>query len=137
MVYVIQCLSESTETLMPLAATKSKIVATFRGMRVSPAKHSYGSVTDGRTDRQTTDKVILMCRYVSQATQKQHYLKNMVSDILVEYTCTSLLHAKYEISEGSKFMAKVNYFGTLSQTDRQTPETGQKLDLYTFKLFPD
>ena len=29
------------------------IVAAFRGMHVSPAKHSYGSVTDGRTDRQT------------------------------------------------------------------------------------
>ena len=32
------------------------------------------SVTDGRTDRQTdgpTDKVIPMCRYASQATQKQ------------------------------------------------------------------
>ena len=56
-----------------------KIVAAFRGMHVSPAKHSYGSVTDGRTDgrtdrrtdRQTTDKVIPMCRYASQATQKQ------------------------------------------------------------------
>ena len=30
-----------------------KIVAAFRVMHVSPAKHSYGSVTDGRTDRQT------------------------------------------------------------------------------------
>ena len=43
-------------------------------MHVSPAKHSYGSVTDGRTDgqidRQTMDKVIPMCRYASQATQK-------------------------------------------------------------------
>ena len=29
----------------------TKIVAEFRGMHVSPAKHSYGSVTDGRTDR--------------------------------------------------------------------------------------
>ena len=50
------------------------IVAAFRGMHVSPAKHSYESVTDrqtdGRTDRQTTDKVIPMCRYASQATQK-------------------------------------------------------------------
>ena len=26
--------------------------------------------TDGRTDRQTPDKVIPMCRYASQATQK-------------------------------------------------------------------
>ena len=52
-----------------------KIVAAFRGMHVSPAKHSYASVTDGqtdrRTDRQTTDKVIPMCRYASQATQSQ------------------------------------------------------------------
>ena len=36
-----------------------KILAAFRGMHVSPAKHSYASVTDGqtdgRTDRQTDD----------------------------------------------------------------------------------
>ena len=30
-----------------------KIVAAFRGMHVSPAKHSYASVTDGQTDRRT------------------------------------------------------------------------------------
>ena len=61
-----------------------KIVAAFRGMQVSPAKHSFVKCdrkvwqtdrqTDGRTDRQTdrqtTDKVIPMCRYASQATQK-------------------------------------------------------------------
>ena len=50
------------------------IVAAFREMHVSPAKHSSASVTDGRADRQTdgqtTDKVIPMCRYASQATQK-------------------------------------------------------------------
>ena len=57
-------------------------MAAFRGMHVSPAKHSSRIVTDGRTDRrtdgqterrtdrQTTDKVIPMCRYASQATQK-------------------------------------------------------------------
>ena len=28
-------------------------MATFRGMHVSPAKHSSASVTDGQTDRQT------------------------------------------------------------------------------------
>ena len=54
------------------------IVAAFRGMHVSPAKHSYASVTDGQTDgqtdRQTTDKVIPMCRYASQATQKFYYI---------------------------------------------------------------
>ena len=30
-----------------------KIVAAFRGMHVSPAKHSYASVTDRQTDRRT------------------------------------------------------------------------------------
>ena len=43
----------------------------FRGMHVSPAKHSYGSVTNGQTDGRTTDKVIPMCRYASQATEKR------------------------------------------------------------------
>ena len=43
---------------------------------MSPAKHSYGSVTDGRTDGQTTDKVIPMCRYASQATQKLPILQS-------------------------------------------------------------
>ena len=47
-----------------------KIVAALRGMHVAPAKHSYTSVTDGQTDGRTTDKVIPMCRYASQATQK-------------------------------------------------------------------
>ena len=28
-------------------------MAAFQGMHVSPAKHSYASVTDGRTDRRT------------------------------------------------------------------------------------
>ena len=55
------------------------IVAAFRGMHVSPVKHSYQeSVTIGQTDRRTDrqtdrqmpDKVIPMCCYVSQATQK-------------------------------------------------------------------
>ena len=68
---------------------KRKIVAAFRGMHVSPAKHSYASVTDGRTDKQTdgrtTDKVIPMCRYASQATQKgrdltQSYDKSPYTD---------------------------------------------------------
>ena len=50
-----------------------KIVAAFQGMHVSPAKHSFGKCdrrTDGQADGQTTDKVIPMCRYASQATQK-------------------------------------------------------------------
>ena len=36
-----------------------KIVAAFRGMHVSPAKHSYGSVTDGRTDDVQSDPYVL------------------------------------------------------------------------------
>ena len=31
----------------------NKIVEAFREMHVSPAKHSYASVTDGQTDRRT------------------------------------------------------------------------------------
>ena len=60
------------------------IVAAFQGMHLSPAKHSYAWLprkrdyhksvttrqTDRQTDRQTPDKVIPMCRYASQATQK-------------------------------------------------------------------
>ena len=56
-----------------LAMKHKKIVAAFRGMHVSPVKHSFGKCdrrTDGQTDRRTTDKVIPMCRYASQATQK-------------------------------------------------------------------
>ena len=52
-------------------------------MHVLPAKHSYAWLprkcdyrtdTDRRTDRQTPDKVIPMCRYDSQATQKMYFL---------------------------------------------------------------
>ena len=34
------------------------------------AMRDYQERTDGRTDRQTPDKVVPMCRYASQATQK-------------------------------------------------------------------
>ena len=41
-------------------------------MNVSPAKHSFGKCDRKvwQMDGQTTDKVIPMCRYASQATQK-------------------------------------------------------------------
>ena len=68
---------------MAPAARKSKmaifrnIVAAFQGMHVLPAKHSYAWLpkkcayqTDTKTDRQTPEKVIPMCLYASQATQK-------------------------------------------------------------------
>ena len=59
----------------------SNIVAAFRGMHVSPAKHSYAWLprkcdyrtdtrTDRQTDRRTPDKVIPMCCYALQAIQK-------------------------------------------------------------------
>ena len=58
-----------TQLMMPFQTTNTKvnnlvtftltlvlnIVAAFRGMHVSPAKHSYASVTDGQTDGQTDD----------------------------------------------------------------------------------
>ena len=51
-----------------------KILAAFQGMHVSPANiamHDYQeSVTDRRKDGQTTEKIIPMCRYASQATHK-------------------------------------------------------------------
>ena len=53
------------------------MVAVFRGIYVLPVKHSYACLprkcdyrTDRRIDRQTQDKVIPMCCYASQATQK-------------------------------------------------------------------
>ena len=52
-------------------------MAASLGMLVSPAKHSQVQLpeTDRQMDRQTTDKVIPMCCYTSQETQKiwQHY----------------------------------------------------------------
>ena len=62
------------------------MLAAFRGMHVSPAKHSYVWLPrkcdyrkdrhmDGRIDRQMPDKVIPMCRYASQATLKLSYFQ--------------------------------------------------------------
>ena len=62
------------------------IVAAFRGMHESPVKHSHAWLprkcdyrterhrqTNGRTDKQTPDKVIPMCCYALQATQKWYW----------------------------------------------------------------
>ena len=38
-----------------------KIVAAFRGMHVSPAKHSYASVTDRQTDDGQSDPYVSLC----------------------------------------------------------------------------
>ena len=59
-------------TLSIFGKTVNKVAA-FRGMHVSPAKHSYAWLPrkcDYLTNRQTPNKVIPMCRYASQATQK-------------------------------------------------------------------
>ena len=80
------------------------IVAAFLGMHASPAKHSYAGLPrkcDYRTDRQTPDKVIPMCRYASQATQKIL--------ILPEY----YLHT-YHLSQGNslgKCLGMINKYG--------------------------
>ena len=50
--------SDRIDILLLSSAEERKIVAAFRGMHVSPAKHSSASVTDGQTDGRTTDKVI-------------------------------------------------------------------------------
>ena len=59
--------------------TKSnKIVTAFQEMHVLPVVHSYGmcdyqeSLTTRQTDGQTPDKVIPMCHYALQATQKPY-----------------------------------------------------------------
>ena len=75
-------------------------------------KHDYQeSVTIGQTDartharthRQTPDKVIPMCRYASQATQKWYGVKGLV---------TRNTHVKYEspASYMSIVMTKVKVF---------------------------
>ena len=72
------CLSKDTCTSKPWTIN---IVAAFRGMHVSPVKHSCAWLprkcdyltdtrTDGHTHRQTPDKVISMCGYALHATQK-------------------------------------------------------------------
>ena len=66
------------------------IVAAFQGMHVLPAKHSYAWLPrkcdyrtdrhrDGRTD--TEHKLIPMCHYASQATQKQYTLNHLMRGI--------------------------------------------------------
>ena len=58
----------------PMACVKNNnILAAFQGMHVLPVKQRYGWLPrkfDYRTDRQTPYKVIPMCCYASQATQK-------------------------------------------------------------------
>ena len=43
--------------------------------------------TDGQTDGQTPDKVIPMCRYASQATQKEGKNANVFASILGREIC--------------------------------------------------
>ena len=61
-------------------------MAAFPRMHVSPAKHSYAWLprkcdyrTYTQTDRQTPDKVILMCRFASQATQQKYLVMLLLS----------------------------------------------------------
>ena len=83
--FLVLCLCMKHDVFRLKTFYHINIVAAFRGMHVSPAKHSYAWLprkcdyrtdtrtdrqTDGRTDRQTPDKVIPMCNYASQVTQK-------------------------------------------------------------------
>ena len=55
---------------------------------------AFESVTDGRTDRRTTDKVIPMCRYASQATQKKKNTMSMSIFKLDFYDLTTYKYTK-------------------------------------------
>ena len=69
-----------TISTFKLLSTHKKIVAAFRGMRVSPAKHSFGKCdrqtdrqTDRRADRQRTKWslcVAMLCRWHKNAILK-------------------------------------------------------------------
>ena len=89
--FVLSCMAEIFN-----CEIKYNIMAAFRRMHVSPAKHSYAWLprkcdcrTDRhtQTDRQTPDKVISMCRYALQATQK-------VSPSQIQKVCR-YIHWKY------------------------------------------
>ena len=53
--------------------------------------------TDRQTDRQTQDKVIPMCHYASQATQKPSILR--YSDMRFEFICTICYYYKEKKEE--------------------------------------
>ena len=91
------------------------IVAAFWGMHVSPAKHIYSYAwlprkcdywtdahTDGQTDREMPDKVIPMCRYASQATQKPSQWHRMAS--LISICC----QVKSTLTDQLLFQAEQN-----------------------------
>ena len=66
-------------------------MAAFQGMRVSPANHSYARLprkcdywTDTKTERQTPDKMIPMCRYASQTTQQNTTVQNSLHKICLK-----------------------------------------------------
>ena len=85
-------------------------MAAFRGLHVLPAKHSYAWLltslttgqTDGRTDgrtngwtdKQTPEKVIPMCRYASQATQKEISAKMHGNTILKSDWINNIGHTR-------------------------------------------
>ena len=70
-------------TYVKIKSSLINIVAAFRGMHVSPAKHSSGSVTDGRTDRQTddgqSDPYVSLC-FAGDTKSVLQYLRDMVTD---------------------------------------------------------
>ena len=47
--------------MLKLTKDRTKIVAAFLGMHVSPAKHSYASVTDRQTDNEQINPYVSLC----------------------------------------------------------------------------
>ena len=67
-----------------------------------PRKCDYQeSVTTGQTDRQTPDKVIPMCRYASQATQKSVEKSKMADNVPL---AMDLLATRYETNLATFFI---------------------------------
>ena len=54
--------------------------------------------TDGRTDRQTPDKVIAMCRYASQATHKQGFNQYIICFNFIPFKCYIHITNIYSLS---------------------------------------
>ena len=102
-----------------IAYNKTLIIQNaFRGMHVSPAKHSSASVTDGqtdgRTDRQTdgrtTDKVIPMCRYASQATQWKVYKCCMKYYFKTTWWESLMVYQRSQTAHSAVFMVDLGWY---------------------------
>ena len=93
-------------------------------MHVSPAKHSYAWLPKkvwlpdrhkhGRTDRQTPDKVIPMCRYASQATQKSLEKYNQSPDCRRDKRISLVVDCKSSTQEWDYLVPSAMWWHILS-----------------------